>query len=1259
MIAPLNDTSTLVVPMQVDALVVSQPVQNAGQSWNRWTMDYEKLNSLLEPSQPYAGEVYVPPEVGVHVHWALPDGLTRGIERPDQPGEFKYPWLPNRWLVVRQTSSVEQPTAPARLQAWVLVADARSADLSVDGAPYLDPFHAATDSQVCVPIKLGRSMSLADWERQGGEPPPDALGPFLTALGPGNVTFVAHEPGNRNVLSFLDTLDQIDKALLAYVVIGWYSRATDDPLHDLPSDKGWRAEVDGWRAAVDPATGIPDPTTQIASGLEWAVRPGSAVLPTATVVSGIVRAVNWDRNQPVPMNDQQPTDISSRVKVAVGNTATDALAALVREQAAATGAGPDHPVLVEDLLEAFLLQDLSDLDLPGGPQRLNQRIHRSAFGDRAGGRVWALVPAQRAKPADAPSEIPLSAEQNAWLAQLNATQARLDAQSEILASMQKRLADLWWKNQRLQVAGAYAVPESTHHAIDFDNARKQLPGQLDPRQGYVAAVAAQAAKVEGLRGTVDALQKNAPSDPAQQWVLKPNLAPRYHRPQDPVLLISGLGRSERFGSDGILPCRTAPQLVSGLAAQGVTLSAASLAAGTLPRLASPQLPEVVDAILAETFWLDPGNAPLIAVQGLHSSDAQAVKSVEDAIDAAQFAGTPPAAIGNRAWQQPWLPLFLEWQLEFLYTFETDEDGNFRKADGAYVFDQEHWVFDGVKYNWTGAAPTHASTFSGRTFLTPQASFSFLDRLQAYLKLHPDADLQRIEELLEKLSQWDMLSQTLTGLTAKLAMIDPGANVPPPQALQAMLGAGAREGVPYNAGEDGDERFGAGQPFFFPIRAGFLRFKNLRITDSFGRMLDLLQANANVGGNAATFKPIQGRGLTPPRQLGVDASRTWLQLEPRLVQAGRLDFDWVSADDDRVAVALAAGASPICGWLLPNHLDKSLAVYDADGNALGELLALYLGASATQLVWLPVPGKAGTSPVIDRQAPPDIANPHLRAIVAGLLGRRDGAAAFAGFLQAVDETLWTVEPLGSRSDRNLSTLIGRPLAVTRAHLQLRLAGLPLINQAFYKTFVSGTDRLLEDDGGLLQTRWPVRVGFQELRDDGVVGYFEGTDYSTFQAVHLPGDAVTSAPPYVTLIEPGNYLELPLEPTRDDADGGSVFDPSADGYLTLLVDPNGMVNVITGLLPDRVVDLPERWVRPALGRMKLTFRTGPLLLDPQAVRLPMPAEKKGVWKWIHPTGVGVDDWQRDPVAPATGTARLPEQSLVLREGWLEFTPDTKLD
>lgn len=1271
---PDTSSATLVVPAQVDALVINEPIHNAGKTWNQWKMDYSKLNQFANPMPlPFTSQQLTVPDIGIHVHWAVPDGLTHGIEKtvptdpsvlannPDAPtetavpGEFVYPFLPTRWLVVRLLTSSATPTAPPIATAWVVESDKLGAQ---DGSKYLNPDYDASSGDPVEPMNLGTSMTLADWQASGdtgsGKPP------FLTAIAPGNLSFVGFTPGNENVLSFHDPLTGIDEGTVSYQIFGWYMDPTADPLTD-------RTAENGWIASVDP-NGNP---VMIATNLDWSVAVAEGgTPPTKTAVSGLVHGVTWDRQNPIVDPVNYPTDISERVRVSVGATEADALAALIREQAIASGVSADTATHEADLLEAFQQEKLKELDAPGGQEDLSRHLHDATFGKTSGGYRWFIAPTEQADTSDTTQAPSLTPAQKAWLATLNKDQSDLDLQSRVLTTMQRELANLWWKNGRIQF-----VSEPDNEADNFENAKDNMPAQLNPSNpdGWYAHTATQQqvvataqTKVPIAAGPDSAASIAAFSkgvlDPAV-FQLKSEPMPTFAAPQDPVMLITGLGRSERFGHDGVLDCRLPDQLVHGLTADSKDLTTATMPAGAVPQLDASALPTLANALVAEAYWLSPADAATIADKGLNSTDAAIIKAIEDNLTAqppVDVLGTPPADIGNQIWTQPWLPLYLEWSVSFYFTFKSAGNGKFEtQPNGDYLFDRENWVFDGSDYSWKGGAldTQQKTTFTGRTMLSPHGSFTFMKRLQDYLDKNPNVDLQNVEDILEKLSEFDVLSQTMTGLTAQMAMLDANANLAPPDDMEAVIGTGSDTGVPYlGSVDDEDRRFGMGSPFFFPIRAGFIQFANMRITDSYGRTLALNAANGNPGGKAADFKPIQGRGMAPdPNEVGDKEAQLMLRLEPRFAQNSRLDFTWISSDDDTAAVEFNADTTPVCGWLLPNHLDKSLAVYDTDGLYLGEVLTVFIAKGQDQITWIPAPGIPGTSPVVPPNTPPDIKNKHLNAIITQLLAQTDGPTALAIFLDAIDETLWTVQPSSAKSDRDIAAIMGRPIAVTRVNVALDMRGQALTNQAFYKTFVPDETELLNDAGSLEIFTWPVRFGSQMMRKDGTIGYFKGEDYSQFNTVHLPEKDAGTTTPYVKKIGEGNYVDLGLRPEAA-SDGPAPFEQDGSQYLTMLIDPNGSVNAATGVLPSFEATLPERFVNKAREAMAVTFRTGPLILDADTVRLPTPAVTSGVWSWLQPTGTQVDDWQIDPIVPADIVPRLDATPPILRDGWLRFVPET---
>jgi hypothetical protein len=431
-------------------------------------------------------------------------------------------------------------------------------------------------------------------------------------------------------------------------------------------------------------------------------------------------------------------------------------------------------------------------------------------------------------------------------------------------------------------------------------------------------------------------------------------------------------------------------------------------------------------------------------------------------------------------------------------------------------------------------------------------------------------------------------------------------------------------------------FGTGVPFFFPVRGGFFQFEKLEIIDSFGQVLNLMAANGNNAFPPApdSFMPIRGSGLVPDPNGGIATPGRRIKQAPRIVQPARLDLRLLDAADDSKEVFYAPSTNPVCGWVLPNHLDRSIAVYDAAGQPLGELLVL-ADASGQEIVrWLAAPD---TAPPIDD--PAQIANAHLAAMFTAFTADDGGiapaqrVAAFRALYQSIDETLWTVDPPGGQSDHDLAVLIGRPLAVVRAQVQFELYGRPAVNQSW-------RDTLQGLDAGLTGFTFPLRLGSTELLSDGLIGFFTGDTYTTFNAVHA---STTATSPYVAAIAPGNYLALPFD-----------YPSYTTQNLTLLLDPRGTVDATTGILPVATLQLPAQFYAAALARIAVTFRTGPVLTDPASIRIPFPAEQHGTWRWIGRTGTGATDWEVDPIVPANAQARLADETQRLVEGWLKFIP-----
>ncbi|HYW11883.1 MAG TPA: hypothetical protein VE871_08000, partial [Longimicrobium sp.] len=1101
---------------------------------------------------------------------------------------------------------------------------------------FANPFTSTTGA--VKKTMLGRQVPIEEWQGDPG----GTL--FLRATGLADVTFTAYQPGLNNVYAFSDDTSKLpENTLLTYLVAGWFSDPLADPL----------------------ATSTPE-------ALNWQVLGTPAPAPTVSVFHGLVYDVVWQTTSAPARTDADATSM----QVAVGYTAVDALAAII-----AARAGEASGSELEMKLEALQYEMLQQLDLPDGHAQLEVKIRDAWFGKTPGGTRWDVVPVsqgQDAAPLDrgaTPPAPPLTDAQAQWLAALNGNQRAFDTASRELVTLQYELFALWWKSQR----GPLQPPPAQYlSAASFSAILASIRKNLDPATagGLIGRVAAQQAQVTALGARVP---DPTSADSIAQWsakipagtvpvALKPNALPSFFHPTDPVVLVAGITPpTNEVDPAAVLPCRTLDAAVTGVKVGGTTVSRGTGSlTGIIQVPATAKLPAAVGAAITalavESFFVDGNDAASIVQNGLGSSDPATVSALRAAMTArtAQVATIPnplQAGFAYAPWQQAWAPLYLQWNITWFPTVATEPAGPPMPPsdpDGQqdnWPFDPAHWAFDGSDdvtlrgseyYAWTGgeawsgpgAIPTRK--YTGRTFLTPQATFLLIRRLADYVKLHPDdADMGQIETLIQAIGESRFLSQSLSGFNASFLMKGLSQSSPPPAGspVAAAIG-GENRGVPMVELGDQDLDFGSGTSFFYPVRGGFFQFERLIIVDAFGQVLDLLQSNGNTTGGAASFFPIRGAGLVPDAANPPATPMRRVRQVPRVVQPNRLDLRMLDAADDTKEVYYAPGANPVCGWLLPNHLDRSVAAYDAAGNPLGELLVLADVTGTPTVRWLAAPDVA--NPVTD---PAGIANPHMAALFGAFTAAAGGipaagrVAAFRAFYQSIDETLWMVDPPGGQSDADLAVLIGRPLALVRAQVQYELLGRPAANQSW-------RDTLQDQRAGLGDVPFPIRLGSTELLDDGLIGYFTGSSYTTFNAVH-PSSAATS--PYVAPVAPGNYLSLPFN-----------YPDYATQDLTLLLDPRGTVHATTGILPTARLQLPAQFYTRALEQMIVTFRSGPVLTDPASIRLPFPAEQNGDWAWIRHTGTGAADWVTSPILAADTQPRLADQPPRLMEGWLKFTP-----
>ena len=1274
----------LVVPVELDALVVNRGVLGRD-TFRWWQFNYMALGHFKSPEPLAFDRPTGGPAAGIHLHWTLPRSLRNGVQNP-QTGEFEYPLVPNRWLVLRFGGT----TGRRATAGWVLESDCpkTSRTPNVDTARtsmyLLDPSIINAWVKSPDPYRNGAAFSPTANQPQianigipfplsGGWDERDGRSMFLTAVGPANHVFSVYYPHNLGVFSFYDDLAGVDADTLSYLVVGWYS----DPTRDVLAS--WRQD-----------TKSPKPYDALLDRLRWTVTGGSEAQATASLYEGMVFSIDWNRGgNPPPEDPLQAVRDSGILNVALGNTGTDSFTALVAEQFRAKGHDPQKA----KLLQAFQYGLLPVLNQPNGEALLEEEIRRAWHGPKQGGYRWSIVP----RDAEDTAADVLTADEAAWLLRLNNDQADLDDALEQLYGLQWDLNATWYRlNFLTDKANTFpqpppGVPWSQSNPKVFNDYLAGLRAQLDPSTqldpsrpagptnfdslarrvvNQIAAVKALTAKVPQPKAVADGNAQDAFLAGVRAFATQKNLdlkkslkaaaAPRYWKANNPVVTISGVEPPPETNPDRALDVRLASHLVTGFKVASSAPVDQTSAASALP--ATPdlsKLPAPVPSLVREFFFLDPAGAASIAAA--IKRPAADVSAVMAAHPADAYLGTlPDLALDN--WKQPWSPLFMEWRVS--YTHIADQ------TDG-----QSNWTFDGTDYHFTprGATPSteRPRGVGGISLLSPQAKFVFGARLKKFVdQFGTDADLHNLYDWIDEIDKWQFLSQELVGFNELLALRDERAFRRPSPA-DSVGGPAGRYPLADLVGYSSDAPGGAhslpgayrGQvnsiPFnpngpkipFRGVRQGQIYFEDLSLYDKFGRVLYVIQSGTNSGlFDMKNFPLVRDPNLDPDVKLNT-AINSVAQLPPRLLQHARLDIDLVDGARDSKLYGLDPNVNPVCGWVLPNHLDRSILVYAPDGRSMGEFRMVVNERGAKSGEWQPPPhSEVNTLDDVGK------VSPHLRQMLDS--PKLKDPAAFQTFLDVIDATLWTTDALGNRADENLSVLIGRPLALVRARLQLALDG-PAIRD-------TGWDVSLDPPTpDFLNTTFAVRLGDQATREDGVVGYFLGADYDTFNSVAAPGDG---GPPqgYVKRIGPlgttdgtANYIPLKC------AEGGGA-------YVTLLVDPRAAVHATTGIVPVKEVSLPASLVEDPLTNIEVGFRVGPLLTAiretpapagrrpafPTAVSYPAPAEQNGQWSWWEPATAS-PGWNGYALLDTTPDAKLRTVPNTLRDGILQLVLDLNKD
>ncbi|MER7274772.1 hypothetical protein ABT369_09975 [Dactylosporangium sp. NPDC000244] len=812
---------------------------------------------------------------GMHLHWALPDALTRGRQAAGGGNRAVFAAVPDRWLVRRTGGGL----AP---RAWVVESGYLHPDGTGSAAGVAVPFPKSAQSSR--PFRyLGRAVPRELWQER--DPNAEyvrqvtAVGYLLNAeSGYSDPTFAALYPNCHSVFGFHDP--QIGAAIppgLRYELLGWYG----DPAQDFLATVRAIADTTPRRPFAD----------VLRERAAWTY-PGEDA-PTQMVcyaACGFTATTTPARLMPATLT--------------VGNTATEALSV-----ALALRIDPAHRVQVEDHLEAILLASRIEHRLVDVDAKFRELRHEKGFVARRGGRLWTIAPASAGpEPADADrgqaqATVPLPPGLASLLAALNEAQRVRDRAVAEAESQRRQLFADWYK----YLLCAYP-PEDTGDAYpDIDEVRAFVQRRTLPRTQQALAALQPGDTPEGRLATAYAAAKAAVAsfnttpqlrDAGLVYELSELEAPRYWEPTDPVvhLLWDDAKPTDRHGFDGVLACSVAPAaevrdiqlrpegLTALLARQDQASAAFRPSDGRpwnpfqlewqvelLPLRARGNLYPEVDAydpdFVTGGFALNPTEPDLVCTD------------------------PNPAVAGAAA----------------LYTGTTLLTGH---AGGRMRDSLRDYLDKQILPEYFAAAGGPAPEDIGPVIGKVKAWY-----LAAHPAAGPDDQVFTAIRAYEELAGMDCLAQSLGGFNDALLMHRLVKQLPVGDPLafpdEVAFGAAVAAAV-------GTSNRSAPQPLndFSPIRSGTLRLARLRLVDTFGQ----------------TREVPTGR-LVPAESLTVPGNTDLVALPPRLSQPSRVQFRWLAADRDG-ETSEHPDTTPVCGWFLPDHVDTSLMVYDNRGAPLG-------------------------------------------------------------------------------------------------------------------------------------------------------------------------------------------------------------------------------------------------------------------------------------------------------------------------------------
>lgn len=1172
---------------------------------------------------------------GVHLHWAMPDGLLRGELVDDNDAPVQMRALPDRWLVVRMTG--RRNVSRVDLKSWLIESDSGQV-FDLDNYP-------------------GNPVDALE---KGVKPDE------LTGIIGGSPNWTASYDAALNRFAFHDPLDDLNTALVqtkraSYVVIGWWSERAHDPLSSVYSPYSVHRRISGfgWSASEAPrasewkspllkydyskvALQSSERSVDLSSSLKLTTsHAGLAVgfkgysfdrvtLPKLmftyeTTLHGVVYGVPVSGSV---RKDEAPR--ASKIGLSMAPTLERLMAAQVTKGMGVTSVAKKE--YFESLMTAVANASLMNVGSRDGVVALDETEHGDGFEAFQGPETYEDVVVERQQSA------------------LKGGRPQRTRAARNASEPAPR-ADVVWNGR---VRGNYNATQAEVRRV----ANEIIYKKFEP------------ANVESL------LEK-----PVIKRVRRPG--PRYHRPTPPVIGLRDYGKSNRFlgdgrfDEDGNLICRWTEEL-------GTDFGPTYRAGHYVPSLNNAAIPDVANRVLQNTYLPDPylmpwafsaieskvkaervgatqnrlrgevalrfsqdgiydGVAP-IARGGTEQSLASSTGISDELRRFSLLEGRDPSPVGVTSWVQPWCPVWLEWEIEL-------EPGT----------GFEGWLLERIEFGGSTVPNGKKVTLQGRSAITSGLARTYSAVIRTYLIAEGQRENggeistpheKALTNLAKFLKKHDLGSVTLDRISDLWLGLENGPDGQVVPAPVAVAGALQNAGLPKL------------------IASGTLRVTRARIIDSFGRFRNLSTSNVTLPA-ALSSKAMDGKkALAMPPRLSLPARLMWRFVDPA-------DTSPIPREAHLDQAQTQNTINPVSGYILPDFIDESLEFFDQNGMPLGEVLHDPVTGG---VVWEGGVGRAGpvsSSPTADLPPSALLCGSIAQGMISADIAQRNipetegDESTLSAFLRAVDTTMWSIDSSLASAGATIAGLVGRPIAVVRTQLWLDIPEELSNTGAFGEEADDVRDHLIREAvfDAVKSSAFKVRLGELAKGHDGLYGFFIGDDYDHFHLIEKEVSSTARVSQagvgYRALLGGvpaqvgANYLPAPSPLNIQYIGAGVPLSVHAGQRmnLTLLMHPSARVHATTGFLPRKSLELVRDWVAPGLGRVAPSARIGPVLIDPDKVRLPKIAAFGANQTWTRRNTPLT--WRDDPILAATQAAILPTGRVTVEEGYIRITPDEATD